>query len=64
MADVRSRCKKTAGMPGTGEERRKRAMAVQALLLGGLLLARGMRDSGVSEELLEACREAVPAISG
>lgn len=38
------------------EEARQKTWAHQALLLGGLIMARGVASSEVAEEILEACR--------
>jgi TetR/AcrR family transcriptional repressor of nem operon len=38
---------------------RERAIATLALCLGGLMLARAVKDRGLSDEILRACRESV-----
>jgi TetR/AcrR family transcriptional repressor of nem operon len=46
-----------ARLPGTPAERRARGLATIALMLGGLGLARAVRGTALSDELLKACRE-------
>jgi TetR/AcrR family transcriptional repressor of nem operon len=41
----------------TGSPDRERAIATVALCLGGLSLARAVKDRGLSDEILRACRE-------
>lgn len=50
-----------AGLPNAD---RGRAMAVQALLMGGLVLARGVQDEAMAEEILAGCREAAFELAG
>jgi TetR/AcrR family transcriptional repressor of nem operon len=42
-------------LPGTA--RRSRALALVALMVGGLMLARGLRGTALSDEMIRACRE-------
>jgi TetR/AcrR family transcriptional repressor of nem operon len=42
--------------PGGGGSRRQRALALVALMYGGLSLARAARGTALSEEILKACR--------
>lgn len=46
-------------LPGSGD----RAFAVLALMVGGMVLARGVADQAVSDRILAACRSAVAEVS-
>lgn len=43
-------------------ERRQRALGVIALMFGGLSLARALRGTGLSDEILKACRAVGAAV--
>ncbi len=43
-------------LPGDKGLRRQRALGVIALLCGGLSLARALKGTPLSDEMLEACR--------
>lgn len=47
-------------LPGDGDA----AFAVLALMVGGMALARGVADEGLSDRILAACRGAAAALSG
>lgn len=49
-------------MPGDIAEKRPRALAVLAQLVGGLMLARAVNDDGLSDQILKACRQAAIGI--
>ncbi len=42
---------------GEGHSRRHRGLAILALMYGGLSLARGMRGTPLSDDILKACRD-------
>jgi TetR/AcrR family transcriptional repressor of nem operon len=44
---------------GLAQDARTRAISAIALCVGGLILARAVKDRGFSDEILAACREAV-----
>ena len=54
-----------AGLPASdGNERRRRAWAVLAMLAGGVILSRAVHDEAVAEEISMAVRDAVLTIGG
>lgn len=48
-------------LPGAAERRRRKAMAVCAGMVGGLILARAVDDDDLSREILEAVAGELPA---
>jgi hypothetical protein len=44
---------------GLAQDARTRAISAIALCVGGLVLARAVKDRGFSADILDACREAV-----
>ena len=54
-----------AGLPtADGDERRRRAWAILAMLAGGVILSRAVHDEAAAEEISSALRDAVLAIGG
>ena len=53
-----------AALPGDDADDRKRALALLAELVGGLVLARAVADPHYSDEILRACRDGACRIGG
>lgn len=54
-----------AGLPAAdGDERRRRAWAILAMLAGGVILSRAVYDKAVAEEISAAVRDAALTIGG